>query len=141
MVFNEFTDDRLRPYVRRPPHLGGETGPSAPVVGANGAPEHEVAELLKSSMLYGRPHVLPVVRWTGRNASGDTWELLEYLTKCEEAIAAFERATGLILPRPAPRLPLAAGPLPHHHLPGFTVDAAPPQDLGAALVGRQLLYW
>jgi hypothetical protein len=24
---------------------------------------------------------------------------------------------------------------------GFTVDAAPPGDLGAALVGRQLLYW
>ena len=33
--------------------------------------------------------------------------------------------------RPPPPLPPA----------GFTVDAAPPSDLGAALVGRQLLYW
>jgi hypothetical protein len=80
--------------------------------------------------------------WTGREASGDTWEPLENLTSCEEAIAAFERATGRTLLRPAPRQPLAAGPAPPPLPPaGFTVDAAPPPDLGAALVGRQLLYW
>jgi hypothetical protein len=106
-VFNEFNVDRLRPYVRRPSHLGGETGPPAPVVGADGTPEHEVAELLKFKMRYGRPHVL--MRWTGR---GDTWEPLDNLTNCEEAITAFERATGRTLPRPAPRLPLAAGTAP-----------------------------
>ena len=45
-------------------------------------------------------------------------------------------------PRPAPRPPLAAGPVPPPLPPaGFTVDVAPPSDLGAALVGRQLLYW
>jgi hypothetical protein len=49
-VFNEFHVDRLRLYVHRPAHLGGETGPPAPVVGADGAPEHEVAELLKFKM-------------------------------------------------------------------------------------------
>ena len=139
-VFNEFNVDRLRPYVRRPAHLGGEPDPPAPDVGADGAPEHEVAELLKFKMRYGRPHVL--VRWTGSDASGDTWEPLENLTNCEEAIAAFERATGRALPRPAPRPPLAAGPAPPPLPPtGFTVDAAPLSDLGAALVGRQLLYW
>ena len=76
--------------------------------------------------------------------SGDTWEPVENLTNCEEAIAAFERATGRSLPRPAPHPPLAAGPAPPPPPPaGFTVDAAPPSDLGAALVrvGRQLLYW
>jgi hypothetical protein len=133
-VFEEFTIDRLRPYVRRPPHLGGETGPPAPVVGADGAPEHEVAELLKFKMRYGRPHVL--ARWTGREASGDTWEPLERLANCEEAMAAFQRATGRTLPRPAPRRPLAAGPAPS---PLPSAGAAPPPRLGAALVGRQLL--
>jgi hypothetical protein len=73
-VFNAFNVDHLRPYVRRPPHLGGETGPPAPVVGADGAPEHELAELqsqlLKFKMRYCRPHVL--VQRTGRDASRDT---------------------------------------------------------------------
>jgi hypothetical protein len=32
-VFNKFNVDRLRPYVRSTTHLGGETGPPAPVVG------------------------------------------------------------------------------------------------------------
>jgi hypothetical protein len=98
-------------------------------------------------MRYGRPYVL--VRWTGRDASGDTyqWEPLEHLINCEEAImiAVFERATGRTLPRPAPRpAPLAAGPAsaPSPLPPArFTVDPAPPPDLGAALVGHQLLYW
>ncbi len=49
-VFNEFHVDRLRLYVHRPAHLGGKTGPPAPVVGADGTPEHEVAELLKFKM-------------------------------------------------------------------------------------------
>jgi hypothetical protein len=141
-VFKEFNVDCLRPYVRRPSHLGGKTGPPAPVFGADGAPEHKVAELLKFKMRYGRPHVL--VQWTGRDALGNTWEPLQNLTNCEDAITAFERATGRTLPRPASRPPLAAGTAsPHPLLPpaGFTVDAAPPPDLGAALVGRQLLYW
>jgi transposase InsO family protein len=118
-VVPEFNVERLRPYRRRPDHLGGDFGPPPPIPGADGRPEHEVAELLRFKMRYGRPHVL--VRWAGRDASGDTWEPLDNLTNCEEAIAAFEQATG----RPA----------------GFTVDAAPPGDLGAPLVGRTLLYW
>jgi hypothetical protein len=88
-VFNEFNVDRLRPYVRRPPHLASETCPPAPVVGAYGAPEHKVAELLKFKMRYGRPHVL--VLWTGRDASGDTWDPLEHLTNCKEATWTFLR--------------------------------------------------
>ena len=56
-VFPEFNVERLRPYLRRPDTLGGDadTGPQSPVPGADGAPEHEVQELLKFKMLYGRP--------------------------------------------------------------------------------------
>jgi hypothetical protein len=56
---------------------------------------------------YGRPgpHRDVLLRWTGRDASGDTWERpldSENLTNCEEAIAAraFERATGPVWPHP-----------------------------------------
>ena len=104
-------------------------------------PEHEVQELRKFKMRYGRPYVL--VRWAGLEAAGDTWELLDNLTNCEAAITAFEQATGRSLPRPVPPPPstdAASAPAP---LPpaGYTVDAAPPGDLGAVLVGRTLLYW
>ncbi len=54
-MFNEINVDCLRPYVRRPAHIGGETDTPAPVVGADGAPEHEVVELPKFNMRYGRP--------------------------------------------------------------------------------------
>ena len=50
-----------------PPPLGADAGD----------PEYEVQELIKFKMRYGRPHVL--VRWAGRDASGDTWEPLERL--------------------------------------------------------------
>ena len=111
------------------------------VLGADGGQEYEVKELLRLKMRYGRPYVL--VRWAGRDASGDTWEPLDNLTNCAEAIAAFERATGLVLPRPAPPPPAAAAAAPPPPIPpaGFTVDVAPPGDLGAALVGKRLLYW
>ena len=56
-------------------------------------------ELLKLKMRYGWPKVL--VRWTGLDAAGDTWELLDNLTNCEVAIAAFEHATGHSLPATA----------------------------------------
>jgi hypothetical protein len=142
-VFPEFNVERLRPYLRRPAGLGGDsdTGPPPPVAGADGAPEHEVQELLKFKQRYGRPYVL--VRWTGLDAAGDTWEPLDNLTNCEAAIAAFERATGRSLPRPAPPPPFARAAGAPAPLPpaGYTVDMAPPGDLGAALVGRTLLYW
>ncbi len=102
--------------------------------------EHEVQELLKFKMRYGRPHVL--VRWAGRDASGDTWEQLDNLTNCEEAISTSELATGCTLPRPPPAPPgrAAASSAPLAPV-GFAVEAAPPGDLGAALVGRTILYW
>ena len=67
-------------------------------------------ELLK--LRCGRPHVL--VRWTGLDASGDTWEPLDSLKDCEAAVAVFERATGRISSRPAapPSAPAAAAPFP-----------------------------
>ena len=68
-------------------------GPPPPVLGADGAPEHEVQELLKFKMRYGRPYVL--VRWTGLDAAGDMWEPLDNLTNYEEAIAAFEHPPAL----------------------------------------------
>ena len=55
-------------------------------------------------------------------------EPLDNLTNCEAVIAAFERATGRALPRPALPLAGAAGaPLP---IPptGFTVEVASPCD-------------
>ena len=114
-------------------------GPPPPVPGADGVPEHEVQELLKFKMRYGRPYVL--VRWTGLDAAGDTWEPLDNLTNCEDAIAAFEQATGRSLPRPAPPPPTGTAVAPPPIPPtGFTVEAAPPGDLGAALVGRTALY-
>ena len=80
------------------------------------------------------------MRWAGHDASGDTWEPLDNLTNCEEAVAAFERATGRSLPHRAPPPAAAAAPPP---IPpaGFTVDLAPPGDLRAAQVGRTILYW
>ena len=143
-VFPEFNVERLRPYRRRPACLGGDSdaGPQPPVVGADGSPEHEVQELLKFKMRYGRPYVL--VRWAGLDAAGDTWEPLDNLTNCEAAIAAaFERGTGRSIPRPAPPPPFAGAASAPAPMPpaGYTVDVAPPGDLGAALVGRTLLYW
>ena len=104
--------------------------------------EHERQELLKFKfkMRYGRPYVL--IGWTGLDAAGHTWEPLDNLTNCEPeaAIAAFEQATGRSLPRPAPLFG-PAGPPPPIPTTGFTVEAAPPSDLCAALVGRTVLYW
>jgi hypothetical protein len=87
-----------------------------------------------------------MVRWAGCDASGDTWEQLDNPTNCELAIAAFGQATVWQLPRPAPAPPARARDW-EHPAPiapaGFSVDAAPPEDLSAALVGpgRTILYW
>ena len=66
-------------------------------------------------MCWGRPYVL--VRWAGHDASGDTWGPLDNLTDCEEAVAAFERATCRSPPRPAPprRRRAAADPAGRFH--------------------------
>jgi hypothetical protein len=64
--------------------LGGDSdvGPPPPVSGADGAPEHQVQELLKFKMRYGWPYVL--MRWAGLDcdAAGD----IDNLTNCEPAI-------------------------------------------------------
>ena len=140
-AFNEFNVSRLRRYARRPDRLGGEPAVPDPVVADDGSVEHVVQEILKFRLRSGRPQLL--VRWAGHDASGDTWEPLEHLTNCEDAIRDFERARGCTVPRPSPPPPSrAAGgraaPLPPS---GFVVDTAPPPDLGAALVGRSILYW
>jgi hypothetical protein len=101
---------------------------------------HHIPALIKDA-LQPAPRT-GAMDWPRGDASGDTWEPLEHLTNCEEAIAAYERATGRTQPRHAPRPPLAAGSAGSAPPPaGFTVDAGPPPDLGAALVCRQLLYW
>ena len=92
---DELNVERLRPYHRRPDGLGGSPGSPPPVPGAVGGPEYEVQELLK--MLWGRPFVL--VSWVGGAAPRDPGEPLDNPTNCEEAIAAFERATVSALPR------------------------------------------
>jgi hypothetical protein len=139
-AFSEFNVERLRRYLRRPPELGGDEAEPPPVPGLDGKPEHEVAAILKFAVRAGRPQVL--IRWAGLDASGDTWEPLENLTNCEEAIRDFERARGVVLPRVPPPPPSQAcgGRAPPLPPPGYSVDAAP-GDLGAALVGRRILYW
>ena len=73
----------------------------------------------------------------------DTWEPLEHLTNCEEAIRTFERARGCTVPRlpPPPPSRVCGGRATLQPPAGFVVDPAPPPDLGSSLIGRQLLYW
>jgi hypothetical protein len=98
---------------------------------------------------------------TGRDASGDTpWEPLENLTNCEPGshrrLQTRDRqhpTTRLLVPRPAPRLPLAAGPPPGPPPPPAPVRipcgrraSVEPRccaPRGVRVVGRQPLplYW
>ncbi len=70
-----------------------------------------MAELLQFKMCYGRPHLL--VRWAGSDVSGNTWKLLDNLTTCEEAIAAFEQAPSTCRRRCRPAATLPPGRLHH----------------------------
>jgi hypothetical protein len=64
-VFPKLNVERLRPSR----YLRGSAGRDPPAAAKDpGAPA--VQELLNFRMRYGRPHVL--VRWAGRDASGDT---------------------------------------------------------------------
>ncbi len=66
--------------------------------------------------------------WAGLDASGYTWEPLDNITNCAEAIAAFERAApsrALPLPCSAPPAALSVVPSPPIAPAGFAVDAAP----------------
>ena len=144
-VFPEFNVERLRPYHRRPARLGGDVGvgPPAPVLGADGVPEH-LDRLGGNSETGPPPPAAGPPRRAGAQGAGalalrpgDTWEPLESLTNCEAAIASFQQATGRSLPRPVPPLPPLAttsGAPPYS-------ETAPPDDLGAAPVGRIVLYW
>jgi hypothetical protein len=140
-VFPEFNVERLRPYLRRPDSLDGDAGSPPPVIGVDGGQEHEVQELLRLRMRYCRPDVL--VRWAGSDASGDTWEQLDNLTSCAEAIAAFEQATG----RSLPRLPVAATGRRRRRAAAadpsgrFHRGRRAARRPGISLVGRTLLYW
>ena len=138
-AFDEFNVERLRRYVRRPFHLGGDSAEPPPEVGADGALEHVVAEILRFRLRAGRPQLL--VRWEGKDASGDTWEPLENLTNCEQAIRDFELAQGVVVPRPLPPPTSQAcgGSSPPLPPAGFVVDPSP-GDLGPDLVGRRVLY-
>ena len=97
--------------------------------------------ILKFSMRASCPNAL--ARWTGLDASGDTWEPLENLTNCEDAqaIRAFEQARGLVLPCAPPPPPSHAcgGVAPPLPPTGYSVDPFP-GDLGslATLLGRRI---
>ena len=93
-------------------------------------------EQLKFKMYYGRCYVL--LLWTVLDVAGDMWELLDSLTNCETAIAASERAAGRLLPLMVSPPPPLAGAT---SAPPPTPPVAPPGDLGAALMGRTVLYW
>ena len=65
---DEFNVERLRPYCRRTEGLCCAPGPPPPVPGADGGPEYEVQELLKSKMRWGRPYVKATSWCAGRAA-------------------------------------------------------------------------
>ena len=104
-------------------------------------------ELLKFKMRYSRPYVL-LRCWCAGQAAGDTWEPLDNLTNCEAAITESPPSSRrpATVPRPTPPQPPlagAAGAPPPISLAAAPISlaAAPPGDLGAALVGRTVLYW
>ena len=89
-------------------------------------------------MRHGRLYLL--VRWMGLDAAGEIQEPLDNLTNNEAAIAAFEEVRAGDRPIAPPSGPAYAASAPHPPA-GYTVEAAPPCDLGAALVGRTLIFW
>ena len=106
-AFKEFNVERLRRYLRRPLALGGDADEPPPVVAQDGSLEREVAAILQFRLRAGRLQVL--VRWAGQDASGESWEPLENLTNCEEAIAAFERRVSRRQASPPPSRPPVGG--------------------------------
>ena len=92
--------------------------PEPVVVSSGDPPEHEVQEILRFRLCRGHPQCL--VRWVGKDVSGDTWEPVEHLTNCESALRDFEAAQGISVPRPQPPPgPLAPRPGPEPP-PGFS---------------------
>ena len=100
----------VAPVPLTPPDLNCNVGQPP------GGPEHEVQELLKFKMRWGRPYVL--VHWAGHDVLGDTWEQLHNLTNCEEAITTFELAPGSPLPHSVSPPPAAAAAPLHSHRQG-----------------------
>ena len=53
-------------------------------------------EILGFRVHYGAPQSWCLIRWVGKDASGDTWEPVENLTHCEEAVEDLEAARGVM---------------------------------------------
>ena len=74
-VVNEFNVSRLRRYRTRPEWMWPEQPAPPPVVDpVSGVQEHEVHEILRFRLHYGKPQCL--VRWTGRTrraTHGNRW--------------------------------------------------------------------
>ena len=121
-VVNKFNVLRLCQYSTRPEWMGQEQ-PAPPLVvdPVSGVQEHEVHETLRFRLHYDKPQCL--VRWAGKDASGDTCETVEHLTNCEEALRDFEIERGIAVPR-APQA--SASPFPALPSPpnGFSIKAA-----------------
>ena len=109
---------------------------------------YEVQELLKFKLRWGRPYVL--VRLAGCDASRDTvtrsrWTTLPTVRRPVPHLRGPRAALSLTPGRPHRCRLLLGRPLAYPALPpaGFTraIDAAPPGDLRAELVGRTLPYW
>ena len=109
-------------------------GPPPPVLGAEGAPEHEPQELLKFKMRYGRArgHLVPC---RGLDAARGGRSTTRDLTNCEAALAASEHVTGRSLPRRRRHLRRSPTPTTRHR----RLDPARPQAV--KVVGRTVLYW
>jgi len=138
-VVNEFNVDRLRRFRQRP---DGTPEPPPRIDPLTGDEEREVQEILGFRVHYGAPQCL--IRWAGKDASGDTWEPVEHLTHCEEALQDFEAARGVAVPRPPPSARRAAPSQPPPLPPppsGFSIAASAPDGPPAGLVGSKILYW
>jgi hypothetical protein len=105
-AFCEFNTECHTRYLHRSLALWSDTDelpPVPPVVAQDDSLEYEVAAILQFCLRAGRPQML--VRRAGQEASGESWEPLENLTNCEEAIAAFQRSCGVKLFRHPLALP------------------------------------
>ena len=77
--------------------MGPEQPAPPPVVNpVSGVQEHEGHEILRFRLHYCKTQCL--VLWAGKDSSSDTWEPVEHLTNCEEALWDFEMAHCIVVP-------------------------------------------